>query len=159
MVLPVHYISKKKGMKLLDVNAGCYQIVFELQENLSATIGSVGHFVMPQGFYVYTAKANRNLNSTIQRHLDTKKKIHCHMDYLTVNKAFKCYAVYTYPELFDPCTLHKAVLNEVHGHELIPGFGISSDDHCFSHLFYSTRNPDNLIRKIRFSFKQYRWNQ
>lgn len=139
-------------------NTGCYQILFELKENLSVTVGAVGHFVMPQGYYVFTGKANRGLNTVLQRHLQKKKKIRQHLDYISITEQFEALSVYTYPELFNPCILHQMLMNETGGHELIPGFGSNSDDHCFSHLFFTIKNPDKIIKKIKFSFKQIRWN-
>jgi len=63
-------------------DSGTYLIIIKNNETQSITIGKLGNFVFPKGYYVYVGSAMRNLQKRISRHLSKDKKFHWHIDYL-----------------------------------------------------------------------------
>ncbi len=113
-----------------------YQLEILLSTPTLLTIGRFGFFDFPQGRYVYTGSALRNIEARIARHLLTAKKLNenklrWHIDYLLASPAASILKVtqFTLPE----CQVNQRTQGEI----LIAGFG-SSDcrARCASHLKY-----------------------
>jgi Uri superfamily endonuclease len=91
----------------------------------------MGTLHFPQGVYIYTGSARRNILKRIQRHLDIRKKTRWHIDYLVCQSSVLITGVRL--SFFKECILNK----QTPGKMIIPGFG-SSDcmQGCSSHLKY-----------------------
>ena len=111
-----------------------YQLLIEVQQPVTLTIGKLGSFDFPAGDYIYTGSAKRNIEARIARHLAEDKKLRWHIDYL-LNST---YASITKVERFAEaeCEINQKTL----GATLFPRFG-ASDCHagCISHLKYMAR--------------------
>ncbi|OPX33398.1 hypothetical protein B1H10_06095 [candidate division KSB1 bacterium 4484_188] len=64
---------------------GCYQIILNLAQPVSLAVARLGLLRFPPGFYIYTGSQQRSLLKRVERHLRPEKKIHWHIDYLTVH--------------------------------------------------------------------------
>jgi len=106
-----------------------YQLHIELSQPCSITIGKLGEFNFPAGYYIYTGSARRHIEARIARHLKREKKHRWHIDYLLANR----YAAVVDVHRSFEC---ECVLNQkVDG--IIPAAGFGASDcsaGCGSHL-------------------------
>ncbi len=111
-----------------------YQLLIEVQQPVTLTIGKLGSFDFPAGHYFYTGSAKRNIEARIARHLAKDKKLRWHIDYLLNSTC----AIVTKVERFAEaeCEINQKTLGAI----LFPRFG-ASDCHagCISHLKYMAR--------------------
>lgn len=116
---------------------GCYQIILNLAQPVSLTVARLGALRFPPGFYIYTGSQKRSLLKRVRRHLGREKKIHWHIDYLTVHPDFRATHVLLYPGSEAECELHQSLKKKSGARELFPGFGNSDcRNKCTSHLLY-----------------------
>ncbi len=123
---------------LAEEDRGSYMILLHVAQDRRVHIGQLGAFDFPQGWYVYSGSAQRNLKARIARHQRrVKQKFHWHMDYLTpyADKIIPL-PVGGYTNL--ECRFAQALANL--GGRPFRGFG-SSDCGCPSHLYYFTDPP------------------
>ncbi len=115
---------------------GNYILVSELKENSNITVGKLGTFLFPRGFYLYFGSAQNGLEQRVARHLRSNKTYHWHVDYLLQHsKVVKVWGAVTPNRL--ECYLASSTLT-IPGFETgVRGFG-SSDCRCTSHLIYTT---------------------
>ena len=127
---------------------GSYTLITKLNKNYKITIGKLGTFLFPKGFYVYSGSALNDLNSRINRHYSSKKKFHWHIDYLLKHaKVIDTVIIPTERRL--ECYLHNIVQNLLEAKILIAKFG-SADCKCKSHLVYFKKlNVKALKAKIQ----------
>jgi Uri superfamily endonuclease len=132
---------------------GSYILLIEVKENCSIDIGKLGKFDFDKGFYVYVGSALNGLESRINRHLRSNKKIHWHIDYLL--KYADIVDVFFKENLKkEECRLSSVFEKRLH---FLKGFGCS-DCKCNSHLFYGSYNEIiNIINKLEM--KQYTFNE
>ena len=106
-----------------------YQLHILVNKKLKLQIGKLGEFEFPEGRYIYTGSARKNMPQRIQRHLSDEKKLRWHIDYLLINKAVKVTKV-TYSDLPE-CEINQSVKGKV----IIKSFGASDcKNRCQSHL-------------------------
>jgi len=106
-----------------------YQIVLKVHQQTCITIGKLGAFNFPEGYYIYTGSAKKNMEKRIQRHLLKNKSLHWHIDYLTVNPLIEIVDVRRSD--LDECRLNQLTCGKI----IAPGLGASDcKNHCFSHL-------------------------
>ena len=114
-----------------------YAVTAWLPEDEEAvTIGRLGQFYFPKGYYVYVGSAKRNIRARVDRHIQMDKKKRWHIDYL--RPYLQVQAVHTYSDSEGECGLFGRLMQENTGTMPVKGFG-SSDCRCFSHLFYSEK--------------------
>ncbi|WP_152655639.1 DUF123 domain-containing protein [Oceanobacillus sp. CFH 90083] len=114
-----------------------YAVKAWLPENTEAvTVGRLGQFHFPKGYYVYVGSAKQNIRARVDRHIQMDKKKRWHIDYL--RPYLQIQAVQTYPGAEGECALCERLMQENAGTMPVKGFG-SSDCRCFSHLFYSKK--------------------
>ncbi len=126
------------------MDKGAYQIVLHIKKKTAIKIGALGEFDFPQGFYVYTGSAMRNLTKRVDRHLKKEKKLRWHIDYLTSHQDVKIVRSYTYPsENKMECQLNKNLLK--HFVEIpVKRFGSSDCKVCPAHLIYVGKEIHNI---------------
>lgn len=132
---------------------GVYTLIIRVKEGVRMCIGSLGVINMGKGFYAYTGsglgRGALSLRGRILRHINKRKKLKWHIDYLTssesstivgiiasqVDKKFECMVASTINLLTN----------------FIKGFGCS-DCKCSSHLallpFQEVNDCTNFIRDI-----------
>lgn len=59
-----------------------YQLLIALAASAQITVGRLGRFDFPAGYYCYTGSARRNLEARVARHLAVDKALRWHIDYL-----------------------------------------------------------------------------
>jgi Uri superfamily endonuclease len=109
--------------------ARTYQLLIEVAVPVRVTVGRLGEFEFPAGFYCYTGSALRNFEARIRRHLSSMKKMHWHIDYLLAAPGVRVREVRRFSE--EECPVNQGVAGEIP----IPGFGASDcRAGCSSHL-------------------------
>lgn len=112
------------------VRKGTYILVFNLPE-IDVNIGALGLLHFSEGTYCYVGSAMNGLDQRINRHLSMEKKIHWHIDRLTMI----CTKMSAYESALGQteCDLSEFVL-KCGGKRVAKGFGCS-DCKCETHLF------------------------
>jgi Uri superfamily endonuclease len=122
---------------------GAYCLLIRLGQASAATIGRLGRFRFPAGYYVYTGSALRNLAARVARHQRQAKRLRWHIDYLLALPAARILGCFPYvAESRQECEINQAVQRMRGAQVPAPGFG-SSDcrSGCPAHLTYFRRRP------------------
>lgn len=123
---------------------GAYCLIIELKKHSSIKIGVLGTINFKKGLYCYVGSALNNLEKRVQRHLNSNKKLHWHIDYLLSNKNTSIKKVfYKQSNKKEECKIARFVSKNSMGQ--IENFGCS-DCNCKSHLF--------MIKKYNFLEKR-----
>ena len=125
---------------------GSYIILFKLTKPSKVKIGKLGVYDFHKGYYTYTGSAMNGLKGRIERHLNSKKKLHWHIDYLLGNPKVRIEKIYAFPcSIKRECQINQKLKSKSGNQILIPGFG-SSDckSNCKSHLLYWSQNPPHI---------------
>ncbi|MBW2311193.1 MAG: DNA/RNA nuclease SfsA [Deltaproteobacteria bacterium] len=116
---------------------GSYLLILKIDRTMALEIGRLGTHTFSKGYYVYVGSAMRNLRTRVKRHLQRRKKLHWHIDYLTAHTG-EMIPLPIRSSRRDECEIAKALLSIM---QMGPsGFG-SSDCPCQTHLFFSDTNP------------------
>ena len=127
------------------MNSGNYNLLIKLEKNVTIDIGKLGKFTFPQGYYIYTGSAKKNLSSRIERHKrKNNKKLKWHIDYLLNCKYAHIENVFTFENSkLDECSLNKKIIKLNGSKVIVKGFGSSDCRNCCqSHLIYFKNYPD-----------------
>ncbi len=128
---------------------GIYNLIIKLSKNKEITIGRLGTFIFPKGFYVYTGSAQNGLEKRLERHLsnNNNKKFHWHIDYLL--SYAKIVQVLRYDGLKkDECKRNHLIAQSSGAALVVNKFG-SSDCNCVTHLYYFKSFPKHLVESCR----------
>lgn len=131
---PLEILDQESG------NRGDYLLVLHLDTAQDIEIGSRGILHFPEGYYVYTGSARKNLDQRMARHRRLRKGMHWHIDWLRQKAEWVgCIPIRTAEDLE-----HQLVtsVSRIADWE-IPGFGCT-DCHCPTHLFGFHENPMHL---------------
>ena len=131
---------------------GIYTLVIEVTQPIRRRIGKLGYHNFPKGFYTYTGSAiglrSANIRARVNRHLESRKKGHWHIDYLSETASIRA-VIYleTYSKI--ECQITKKLGGLNGANIIVRGFG-SSDCHegCKSHLHYFDTNLEELLVKV-----------
>lgn len=127
---------------------GAYCLLIHLEADREATIGRLGRFHFPRGYYFYVGSALRGLAARIARHRRRVKRLRWHIDYLLALPAAKVCAAIPYPcadGTREECRINQA-LQQWPGMTIpVPGFGSSDCTRgCPAHLAYREKCPISL---------------
>jgi Uri superfamily endonuclease len=124
-----------------EPSKGTYALVLHLEGNEEITVGKLGTFTFPAGYYLYVGSAlgPGGLEARLARHRRRDKKLHWHIDYLLEHaQLVEVWSAASTDKL--ECVWAQAA-RKLRGAEMpVPGFG-SSDCRCPSHLIYLGRKP------------------
>ena len=131
----------------LENNIGCYQLLLLSRKEQNIRVKSLGLLYFPSGYYIYTGSHKRYLLCRVKRHLNKVKKIHWHIDILTVHNSFKINHILLYPNYPDECKINQKFNDLSKFKNVHPGFGNSDcKNGCLSHLLYF-QDAENSILK------------
>jgi Uri superfamily endonuclease len=123
-----------------------YLLFLNISRDTKIRVGSLGLISFPAGVYVYVGSAQNSVEARIKRHLNKKKTLRWHIDYLTSSEDVEpIYAVVLPLTRNYECRIAK-ILQE-NDSISINNFG-ASDCRCKSHL-YNIKSPSRLIMKIK----------
>ena len=116
---------------------GQYVLLLYLPDNERLTIGKLGTFHFPAGWYAYVGSAMGpgGLAARVGRHHRIRKKKHWHIDYLLANRQARVErVVLASPDSEDECSVNQAT--GIGATAAVPGFGASDCRHrCPAHLW------------------------
>jgi Uri superfamily endonuclease len=119
---------------------GVYVLALHLQHPATLTVGRLGTFKFPEGYYFYVGSAMSGFAGRINRHLKRKKKLHWHIDYLLEVAELLWVDLYETDSHEDECRLNAGVA-ELPGAKMVsPNFG-AADCKCRTHLHYFKKLP------------------
>ncbi|AKG91345.1 hypothetical protein GAH_01353 [Geoglobus ahangari] len=118
-----------------------YFVIFRLDRDEEIEVGKLGKILFRRGYYVYSGSAKRGFSKRIRRHFSRNKRLHWHVDYLSM----KAEAVEAYRCRADEHQIAELASRFMEG---IKGFG-SSDCRCYSHLYYSETYPSDFIEEAK----------
>jgi Uri superfamily endonuclease len=126
---------------------GSYILFIEVKEDIEIVIGKLGKLIFKKGFYVYVGSALNNLESRINRHLKSDKKIHWHIDYL-LKHADIIDVFFKERSKKEECKISNEFEKRL---KYLKGFGCS-DCKCKSHLFYGKYDEiKNIVNKLKMN--------
>lgn len=121
---------------------GTYLLRLRLEQPTTLSIGRLGRFAFPAGFYVYVGSAfgPGGLRGRLKHHLAPIPKPHWHLDYLRQAAPLEEIWCIARPEVLEHAWA--ALLHDLPGASLpAPRFG-ASDCRCPAHLFHYPARPD-----------------
>ena len=119
---------------------GVYVLTLHVNNPARLTVGKLGRFDFPRGYYLYVGSAMGGFAGRINRHLRRKKKMRWHIDYLLKVADLLWIDLYDADNPQDECRLNKKIAGMPGEQIICPGFG-SSDCGCRSHLHYFEELP------------------
>jgi len=132
---------------------GVYTLVLRIEKPLRIKIGKLGIGDFKEGIYAYVGsglgKGAFSVLGRIKRHLERKKNMFWHIDYLLSNESVKILKVfYAKTNLKIECILNKEIKKTFKGKIPMKGFG-SSDCKCKAHLTWlRSKNASKRIEKL-----------
>ena len=140
--------SRTDGTRTIPDGTGTYALILLNRRAQTFTIGRLGTFIFPRGYYVYIGSAfgPGGLAARVGRHLRPHKPLRWHVDYLTTCLPVVRVWHTRHPEPQE-CTWagHFQTLG---GTSIVPGFG-ASDCRCSAHLLLFTTLPQvSAFRKL-----------
>lgn len=115
-----------------------YLLFLEIDEDKEIDIGALGPIQFQKGEYIYVGSAMNSVEKRLLRHFSSDKKLHWHIDYLTLK--VEPYDYFILPETSEYEQKIASILANLA--EPVPEFG-ASDSSENSHLF---RVPENLTQ-------------
>ena len=129
-----------------------YILILKLEKDKIIKVGALGKLNFKKGFYMYVGSAKSSIKR-IERHFRTDKKLRWHIDYLSVNADVLNTIVFSAKEVLE-CHLANILSQHFEGTK---NFGCS-DCECYSHLFFSEKNPIEKLAKLfeNYNFRFYK---
>lgn len=125
-----------------NVRKGTYLLFLCFREPHTISVGSLGTLNVGAGEYCYVGSAMNGLESRLERHMRKEKKMHWHIDRLTVQADTT--EAYVPSEPTGECVL-SAAAGDSGCIPVFEGFG-SSDCRCRTHLFMTDgRSKQKLL--------------
>ena len=117
-------------------SCGTYALILELDQETVITVGRLGTFCFPAGYYAYVGSAlgSGGLEARLARHRRQDKRIRWHIDYVLAHACIVDVKVDDSGERLE-CAWARALLSMPGAQVVAPRFG-SSDCACPSHLVY-----------------------
>ena len=115
---------------------GSYTLILHLPADERLTVGKLGDFWFPAGYYLYFGSALNSLEGRLRRHLTREKKQHWHIDFLTaVAQIVEIW--WTIDDKKKECPWAQRSLESDNTSVLVPGFGSSDCHACPAHLVHA----------------------
>lgn len=121
---------------------GSYLLGISLDESVALTVGRLGRFAFPSGYYVYvgSARGPGGLSARLARHRRREKRLQWHVDYLLARaRLVEVWTVVSDQRL--ECAWAQAVMGLTGAQVPVPRFG-ASDCRCLAHLVYFPQPPE-----------------
>ena len=119
--------------------SGIYHLLIQLLQPQEITIGKLGLYRFPAGYYVYTGSALNGLEARIARHRRKEKRLHWHIDYLLQHAKIIDVVCHITTERLE-CEYNHQIMNLPQAQIIVPRFG-ASDCQCVAHLVYFPYRP------------------
>jgi len=122
---------------------GSYVLVIENDKDQNIQVGKLGKLFFKKGFYAYVGSALNGLEQRINRHKQSNKNMHWHIDYL-LNKTKITNVFIKESKIKEECEIAYIFKEKL---KSVPKFGCS-DCNCQSHLFYGSLGDISYCKRI-----------
>lgn len=122
------------------IRKGVYILAMQLVQAKTVTVGQLGTFTFPPGYYIYIGSAMSGFAGRINRHLKRKKHMRWHIDYFLEVADLLWVDMYETENTADECRLCAKVA-QLEGAMIIADRFGASDCRCKSHLYYFESLP------------------
>jgi len=145
------------NLRRLDMlpQVGVYTLIMHLPVDIRLKVGKLGEHQFLKGYYAYTGSAlgprASSLRKRVARHLQKKKRIFWHIDYLlTSGEPVVIAIVAGHTNMKMECEINRRLKNEVTARIPVLGFGASDcKENCGSHLLYlGEKNVEHRIASL-----------
>ena len=126
---------------------GTYALLIALSGETAISVGRLGLFTFPPGYYIYVGSAQGGLYPRVKRHLGAEKRRRWHIDYL-LEFAQVVDVWYATGVESQECLWCQIASEMPQGEIPVPGFG-SSDCRCRSHLIRFPTPPSFALFRDR----------
>ncbi len=128
---------------------GTYALFLVLDEAVTEEVGALGMQRFPKGVHVYAGSAASGLERRLVRHARPVKKVHWHVDRLTVRPEVQVVGAVTFgPDGPDECEIVRVLAALSWAKVSPPRFG-SSDHDCPGHLVHLGERPELVEMAVR----------
>jgi len=129
---------------MLPEEPGIYILILRLSQSTAISVGKLGDFTFPAGWYAYvgSARGPGGLAARVSRHWRASETCHWHIDYLRLH-AEPVAVWYTATSRNLECRWAKVLLELPGAAKPVSSFG-SSDCRCPTHLVRFPARPDLL---------------
>ena len=145
---------------MLPDQPGTYAPILKLGRTAAITVGQLGRFRFPAGWYAYagSARGPGGLAARVSRHTRSPKPLRWHVDYLRAC-AYPIAAWHAVGTRKRECAWAKALAKLPGASVPVPRFG-ASDCRCPTHLFHFAAPPDlkTFARVVDERVSQEMWN-
>ena len=141
-------IPEVSRLKDLKRKMGTYVLIFNLESGCRLSVGKLGRFEFPVGWYAYTGSARGpgGLTARLGHHLRIAANPHWHMDFLRPQGSI-IEIWYGHDPAFDEHIWAEVMQAMAGTLTVAPGFG-SSDCRCNTHLIHFATQPTvDLFRR------------
>jgi len=126
---------------------GTYALLLRMGRESELSIGRLGSFRFPAGYYLYVGSALGSLRGRLVRHSRPQKRLRWHIDHLLQKaRLLEVWSMASEERL--ECLWAEVARNLPGARVPIPRFG-SSDCRCPSHLVYFAAKPDFALFEER----------
>jgi Uri superfamily endonuclease len=138
--------------KIINCDRGIYILEIHLSHTFSLELKTFHHIKFPKGFYYYVGSAQKNLTKRIERHLNKNKKLFWHIDYITSLPFTKISGITIFPDAQKEieCELVNYLSNNYELNFPVKKFGSSDCHRCYSHLLYSNKKINFILKDMKF---------
>lgn len=121
----------------MERQTGTYALYLKIEQETKISVGRLGIFVFPAGYYVYVGSAlgSGGLRARLSRHQRGDKKLYWHIDYFLLHANIVGVQVDSSGERLE-CRWAQALLSVPGAQVIAPRFG-ASDCRCPAHLIYT----------------------
>ena len=119
---------------------GIYILAMQLVGERTITVGRLGTFNFPPGYYIYVGSAMSGFAGRINRHLKRKKRMRWHIDYFLEVADLLWVDLYETEDTTDECRLCSQVA-QLEGATIVADRFGASDCKCKSHLYFFKNLP------------------
>ena len=127
---------------------GTYALVIKIPQPLRVRVGRLGDIAFPEGHWLYFGSALNGLEARLRRHLRQDKKLHWHVDCLTV-KSPVVQVWYAEGAERRECDWTVTALDCPGVTAPVPGFGSSDCRNCPAHLArVGKTGPSAVLRRL-----------
>lgn len=140
-----------------EIGKGSYSIIFKLSNDEKLEIGALRTIFLNRGFYVYNGSAYGagGLRSRIKHHVEKKKRLHWHIDYVTSSGKCKILKVIACKKRNLERSASLEMLEEKESFVGIPRFGATDDKAAKTHLFLIRANSEEeALKRVKKVYKK-----
>ncbi len=127
------------------MDKGTYILKIKVKKNLKISVGSLGEVNFKLGTYVYIGSAMNSISKRVQRHVKKNKKVHWHLDYLTISPYVEIEKVYAF---YGSRVEEEISMKFSKRYDSVNNFGASDMKSVNSNLYFVNDDMDEFVESL-----------